>query len=308
MRKTLLVIFSLLCFGVSNAQQRGQYTQWMWHLQAQNPAFVGLKTCIELKSLYRNQWAGLPGSPTSGFFTCGLPIYTEKKKLLTPRQGFGFKFEGDQFGAFHVNRFDVQYAGHFNFTPETRLSIGIAAGVKQWIFNHDEITTLEVDPVVDESASFIAPDASLGFWWNGKNYFVSLAMSELVRNKWNPLTSDSHFGIHTQFSGGFRMIGTEKIAILPYYNLRFPPKGPISMDLNVIFSYMNRMDFGLGIRNKDAFLFLFQYKISEKFALAYSCDFITSALGENHHFSHEFGLSFGNCKSVNTNKTLCPLF
>jgi type IX secretion system PorP/SprF family membrane protein len=304
----LLIIVLFFVYGQLVAQQVPQYSQWFWNLQAHNPAFSGLKTCVEIKSLYRNQWGNLPGSPNSGFLTFSLPIYTERKKLLTPRQGFGFKFEPDKVGPFSVNRFNVNYAAHINFSPETRLSIGISAGVKQWVFDHGKTTTLTVDPIVDEQASFIRPDAGIGAWWNGKNYFISLAFSELLKNKWNPLTSDSRFGWHTQFSGGFRMVGTEKISILPFYMLRFPPKGPISMDLTLVFSYLNKIDVGIGLRNKDAIIGYFQYKFSDKFSLTYSVDFVTSELYSIRHLSHEFGISFGNCKSPNTNKTVCPLF
>lgn len=309
MKKTcysFLFVFLGMSFGFS--QQVPQFSQWFWHLQAINPAFSGIKPCLEIKSLYRNQWANLPGSPNSGFITLNLPIYTEQKKLLSPRQGIGFKFETDKIGAFSMNRFMVNYAGHFNFTPETRLSIGISAGAKQWIFNRDEMTTLEVDPVLQASASFIKPDAALGAWWNGKNYFLSFSMSELVPNKWSPLTNDSKYQIHSYFAAGTRLFVTEKITFLPYGMLRFPPKGPISMDLDLIFSYMNKFDFGIGFRNTDAINGFFQYKLGEKLALAYSLDYVISDLGLNRHFSHEFSLLFGSCKVKNTNKTVCPLF
>ena len=303
-----ILFFVLLCPFSLSAQQSPQYSQWFWHLQALNPAFTGLKSCLEIKTLYRNQWTGLPGSPNSGFLTYSLPIYTKQKKLLSPRQGIGFKFEADKIGAFTMNRFLVSYAGHFNFTPETRLSVGISAGAKQWIFDRDKMTTLEVDPALPESASFIGPDASLGVWWNGKNYFLSLSFSELIRNKWTNISTNSAFGIHSYFCTGTRFIVNEAVTFLPYALLRFPPKGPVSLDLNAVFSYRNKIDFGLGWRSIDAVNFLFQYKFSEKFALAYSMDYITSKLSAGSHFSHEFSISYGTCKSINTNKTVCPLF
>ncbi len=307
LKRIQVLIFVLLC-SVSFGQQTPQYSQWFWHLQALNPAFTGLKSCLEIKTLYRSQWAGLPGSPNSGFLTFSLPVYTQQKKLLTPRQGIGFKFEADKAGAFTMNRFLVSYAGHFNFTPDTRLSIGISAGAKQWVFDRDKMTILDPDPVLQESGSFIAPDAALGFWWNGKNYFLSLSFSELIKNKWTNIAPDSRFGIHTNFCAGTRFILNDQFTFLPYALLRFPPKGPVSADLNVLFSFMNKFDFGFGFRNTDAVNALFQYKFDQKFSIAYSIDYITSNLGTNSHFSHEFSIGFGTCKNINTNKTVCPLF
>jgi type IX secretion system PorP/SprF family membrane protein len=306
-----LLLAFILIFVVafsSQAQQVPQYSQWFWHLQALNPAFSGIKPCLEIKTLYRNQWANIPGSPNSGFITLNLPISTPQKKLLSPRQGIGFKFETDKIGAFSMNRFLVNYAAHFNFTPETRLSIGISGGVKQWVFDRDKMTTFETDPVLQQSASFIRPDAALGAWWNGKNYFLSFSMSELIRSKWNPLTADSRYQIHSYFGAGTRFTLNEKFTLLPYILLRFPPKGPISMDVNAILSYKNKIDIGLGLRNTDAVNLLLQYKFDEKFSIAYSMDYILSDLSNSTHFSHEFSLMFGSCKSRNSNTTVCPLF
>jgi type IX secretion system PorP/SprF family membrane protein len=305
MRKTLTLLFLVLLFDFQ-AQQIPQYSQWMWNLFAVNPAHVGLKPCLEIKALYRNQWTNLEGSPKSGFVTFSTPIYTEKKKFLSPRQGAGFKFETDYFGPFTMNRFNLSYAGHFNFTTETRLSIGISAGFRQWTFEKNKITTLVPDPIINESRSVITPDASCGFWWNGKNYFLGLSFFELTASKWKMNTSKFRF--HTFLNGGFRIKANSYLTILPYALMRIPPKGPVSLDLNVIFNFKNKIDFGLGLRNKDAIIFLLQYKLKENFLLAYSYDHVISTLGKNLFPSHEISLAFGTCRAKPEGKAICPLF
>jgi type IX secretion system PorP/SprF family membrane protein len=304
--KKFLFISSVFFYLTASGQQIPQYSQWMWNLFAVNPAHVGLKPCLEIKSLYRHQYTNFDGAPRSGFLTFSTPIYTEKKKFLTPRQGAGFKFETDQFGPFSMNRFNLSYAGHFNFTPDTRLSIGISAGFRQWVFDKNKITTLVADPIVNESRSFISPDASAGFWWNGKNYFVGLSFFELSRSKWK--INDSRFGLHSLLNAGFRIAANKQITILPYAIMRIPPKGPVSMDLNVIFSFQNKIDFGLGLRNKDAVIFLLQYKIKDNFIIAYSYDHVISSLGKNLYPSHELSFAFGTCRAKAEGKTICPLF
>ena len=69
---------------------------------ALNPAHAGIKTCIDIHSLYRIQWVGFQGAPKSGFLTLSAPIKTKRKNYLSARQGLGLKFETDQ-KTFHVS-------------------------------------------------------------------------------------------------------------------------------------------------------------------------------------------------------------
>lgn len=305
MKKYIPLIMSFISLTVS-AQQIPQYSQWMWNLFAVNPAHVGLKPCLEIKALYRSQWTNLDGAPKSGFLTFSTPIYSEKKKFLSPRQGAGFKFETDNFGPFSMNRFNLSYAGHFNFTTETRLSIGISAGFRQWVFDKNKITTLTPDPVINESRSIITPDASCGFWWNGTNYFVGLSFFELTSSKWK--ISTSKFKAHTMLNGGFRIKANSYLTVLPFGLLRLAPKSPPSLDLNVIFNLKNKIDLGIGLRNKDAVIFLLQFKIKENFIIAYSYDHVISTLGKNLYPSHELSVAFGTCRVKPEGKAICPLF
>ncbi len=306
--KIKLIIFFSLIAGVSFSQQIPQYSQWFWNLFAINPAYAGLKPCLEIKTIYRTQWANLEGSPNSGVLTFSTPIYTQRKKMLTPRQGCGFKFESEKIGPFSMNRFNLSYAGHFNFTPETRLSIGISAGFKQWVFDKDKTTTLVPDPVLQESNSFISPDASLGLWWNGENYFISASFNELARSKWDDIGTDSRFRMHTFFKAGYRKAINDQFTFLPFVLMRIPPKGPVSMDLNLVIDYKNKLGFGLGLRNGDAVNALVLFKFRENFNIGYSFDYSISRLAKNQYFTHEFSLTYGTCKNKSTSKTICPLF
>ncbi len=306
-KQTLVLCLFLLSTNIS-AQQIPQYSQWFWNMYSINPAFVGLKQCLEIKTVYRNQWSNLEGSPNSGFLTFSTPIYTLRKKEYTPRQGCGFKYETEKIGPFTMNRFNLSYAGHFNFTADTRLSLGLSAGFKQWVFDKQKVTTLVPDPIVNESNSYFSPDATFGAWWNGKNYFVSASFHELIRSKWDNIGTTSRFKIHTFLSAGLRKSINNQFTLLPFVLVRIPPKGPLSMDLNLVLNYSNKIDFGVGFRNGDALTALLQIKFRENFAIGYSFDYVISKLGRDQFFSHEFGLTYGTCKGKATSQTICPLF
>src|SRR5690606_18684603 len=123
MRKFLILFAFVLVSIVGLTQQIPQYSQWSLHQFAGNPAHAGIKPCIDVHALYRLQWVGFEGAPRSGFFTMAVPLSAKRRKYLSARHGTGFKFETDQIGQFNVNRFNLAYAAHFNFTTDNRLSL-----------------------------------------------------------------------------------------------------------------------------------------------------------------------------------------
>lgn len=308
MRSVIFFFFSMLLAFSAKSQQLPQYSQWFWNQLAINPAHSGIKSCVEVKTQIRTQWLGLEGAPNSGNFTFSIPLYAKRKSFLSARHGLGARFERDQIGAFTGNRFNLSYAAHLNFTQDNRLSVGIGAGIQQWAYNKDKATTVVADPLLAQSNTMIAPDANLGFWWNGKNYYFGLAIQELTRSSWQRISNDSRFKFHYSLSAGYRWLVKEGITILPSAIVRIPPKSKISADLNVIVDFNNQFGIGVGYRNTDAVMFFMNVKIKEQFAIGYSFDYVLSSLGRNEFFTHEISLTFSGCKALKVTKTGCPMF
>ncbi len=301
----LLVVFF---FRSGSAQQLPQYTQWVYNQFAINPAHAGIKNCLDIHSLYRTQWLGFDGAPKSGFLTIAAPIHTKRKQLLSARHGVGAKVEVDNIGAFSSTRLNFAYAAHFNFTPETRLSLGLYAGFVQFGYNPQNTVTINPDPSISKTASFIAPDATFGAWWNGKNYYLGFVEQNLIHSKWNNIGTDSKFRFHTIFNGGYRYAINQSFTLLPAFILRIPPAGPASLDLNLLCDFQNQFGFGLGYRNVDAVMLFASFKIKQQLSIQYSFDFITSPLRKGTVNSHELSIAFTTCKPKNTKTTTCSLF
>ena len=66
----LIVMF----WGTSNAQQDAQYTQYMFNTMSVNPAYAGSRGQLSAALLYRKQWLGLDGAPTTQTFNLHSPI------------------------------------------------------------------------------------------------------------------------------------------------------------------------------------------------------------------------------------------
>jgi type IX secretion system PorP/SprF family membrane protein len=300
-----LLLYMSLC---ARAQQVAQYSQWSFNQFAINPAMAGLKNCLDVRAAYRMQWAGFEGAPQTGLFTINAPIKARRKKFNSPYHGLGAKIERDQFG--HFNNFAISgaYAVHFPIGREKRLSFGVLAGIQQFGFDQSNVTTIDPDLAVGESSSnFMFPLLGFGGWYNSKNFFVGISMDQLARNRWGDIGFNSRFGLHTKLTSGTRITFDNKNSVLPAILIRIPPKGPASIDLNLMFDFTDKFLVGLGYRNTDALIAMARLRL-EKFSVGYSFDFITSDIRGGNFHTHEISLMYNTCRSRGNSTSACPLF
>src|SRR6202035_3990251 len=69
----LLSVF-LSCMQLLSAQQKPQYTQYVFNNYLLNPAVAGIENYTDVKAGYRSQWTGLQGAPVTSYLTIDAPI------------------------------------------------------------------------------------------------------------------------------------------------------------------------------------------------------------------------------------------
>jgi len=301
-------LFLLMSNSVSFGQQLTQYTQSSWHQFAQNPAHAGIKKCADIHSLYRIQWVGFEGAPSSGFLTLSVPLSSKRRQFLSARHGLGLKFETDRIGQFSIQRFNVAYAGHFNFNKTDRLSLGLYAGVLQTGYDPSSITTGIPDPVLESQGSFFAPDATFGAWYNSTNYYAGLVLQNLIGNKWTNISEDSKNRFHAIINGAYLFPLNDRYALLPTLQMKFAARGKAAVDIAAHIDYDNKFSLGLGVRNTDAVMVFAQIKIQEQFSIGYSFDYTLSKIQLGASNTHELSLRFTTCKPDRKSTTGCSLF
>lgn len=308
MKKLLVISFILSINGSLKAQQLPQYTQWAFHQFALNPAHAGIKECVDISTLYRNQWVGFEGAPKTGFFALSIPLSSKRKQYLSARQGTGFKFETDRIGQFNMTRINIAYAAHFNFDKINRLSLGLYGGIVQLGYDPSTTTTQFPDPSISQESNFTSPDASFGAWYNSENYYFGLTLRNLIPSKWEDIGNDSRYRFHLGMNGGYRFKLQNNISLSPAFNLKIPPRGPLDLDFNLHVNYKNIIGIGVGYRTVDAALLFFNLKIAQQFSIGYSYDITLSDVKLVSRNTHEISLRFTTCKKSKSNSNSCPLF
>lgn len=307
MRIIFYILFCVLT-QFSIAQQLTQYSQWSTHQFSFNPAHAGIKQCVDIHSLFRTQWVGFDGAPKSGFLTVSIPLQAQRKQFLSARHGTGFKFETDRIGQFGFNRINAAYAAHFNFDKTNRLSLGLYAGIVQMAYDPSTTIVLETDPAVFNQANFIAPDASFGAWYNAENFYAGLTLQSLITSKWKDIGYDSRHRFHANIHGGYRFAVNDDISLLPGILLKFPPRGPWALDLNMHLDYKNFLNVGLGYRNTDALMAFVSIRLIDQLTIGYSFDYTLSAVQLAAKNTHEISIRFTTCKVQRQGSADCPMF
>lgn len=306
--RRIIIILLLLTASNSFGQQLTQYSQWSWHQFAINPAHAGIKSCIDVHSLYRLQWVGFEGAPRSGFLTLSVPLDKRRKQYLSARHGLGLKFETDRIGQFSIQRFNVAYAAHFNFNQTDRLSLGLYAGVVQTGYDPSSITTANPDPILENQGSFLAPDATFGAWYNSEKYYGGLVLQNLFASTWKNIGDDSKNRFHTVIHGGYLLTLTDQLSLLPTLQAKFAGRGKTAVDLGLHLDYRNTLSLGLGFRNTDALMLFAQIKIQEQLSIGYSFDYTLSKIQLGAKNTHEVSIRFTSCKVDRKSTTGCSLF
>ena len=305
----LIVVLSFLLLSLSLlGQQLPQYSQWAMNQFAENPAHAGIKRCVDIHSLYRMQWVGFDGAPNSGFLSVSIPLAAKRRQYLSARHGTGFKFETDQIGSFNVNRLSAAYAAHFNFDEYTRLSLGLYAGIMQLGYDPSGLQGNDPDPAVMNEGSIVTPDASFGAWFNAEKYYFGLTLKNLIPSKWNTVGLNTRNRFHASLTAGCQLSISESISLTPAGIVRIPPKGPVSVDLNLMMDIKNTVGLGIGYRNTDAIIALLNIKIQEQFSISYSFDYTLSNIQLGANNTHEISLRYTTCKPRKTTSASCPLF
>lgn len=308
MKKDLLLIFSVLYLSIGWTQQTSNMSQWISHQYAINPAYTGIKECMEVQASFRGQWIRINGAPYTGWVSIHSPLSAKRKKFLSARHGLGGLVNIEQIGPFQDIRLQFSYAGHFNFSIDNRLSLGLAFGARQLSFDIEEAKPLTPDPVINGSASQILPTATFGAWWNGKKYFIGFSMAELIPVKWNIIGLNARHQMHVTLTGGYKFQLNPKLTLVPGLYVAYTKNTPINLQVHAMMEYQRKIGFGLGFRNTDALIAMIGIRFREKWKLGYSYDFILSKLRPNTFHTHELTLSFSPCKQRVENSSSCPNF
>src|SRR6185295_13637289 len=116
----LATLMAFMAFADVEAQQNPHYTQYMYNMNVINPAYAGSKDHLSGGLLYRNQWVGIDGAPTTFSLSGSSPV--------GKNVGAGLSLVSDQIGPVKEQDVYADFSYTLNLGGEHRLALGLKAG------------------------------------------------------------------------------------------------------------------------------------------------------------------------------------
>jgi type IX secretion system PorP/SprF family membrane protein len=321
MLKRTLLLTALLCVIVLStyAQQKPQYTQYIFNNFLLNPAVAGIENYTDVKLGHRSQWSGLEGAPVTAYLTINAPIgnnftqgdatsfpsggdnpysrlYTQDYRAAEPHHGIGFMLVTDKAGPIEQTNMAATYAYHIGLAPRLNLAVGVSAGVNHLYLN-TALITLEYQydfALTDINNNQWKPDAGVGVWLYSSDYYVGVSAQQIIPqnqffttgNKLNLNKSVPHYFA----TAGYKLYLSDDVTLLPSALLKFIEPAPTSFDINMKISFRDKFWFGGSYRRDDSFGVLAGFNLNSLINVSYSYDVTTSALNTVSNGSHEIVL------------------
>jgi type IX secretion system PorP/SprF family membrane protein len=297
-----LVILIAACSVSAKAQQHPMYSQYMFNMLNINPAYAGTRGVVTATALYRNQWVGIDGAPTTTSIGFDMPI--KEKKI-----GVGLQLYDDKLGIERTTGLNASYAFRIQLTESGTLSLGLQAGILNYRANYTEVRTFQPnDPSFNQNISGILPSAAAGIYYNSDRFYIGVSTPALLKTKISydnstDISSVTGRDLHLYLASGFVMNLSRDLALKPSILIKAVSGAPVEYDLNANLWIQNTLSLGFSYRTGDAYVGMAELQLSKQLRLGYAYDKTFSDLGSYNNGTHElmlrmeFGSSNGKVAS-----------
>ena len=267
----ILVLLGLAQTGFG--QQETQFSQYMFNQLAYNPAYAGSRNVTSATAVFRKQWWGFPGAPTTGNISIHAPLSNE-------RHGFGGNFVHDRIGVVAQNILELSYAYRIPI-GKGQLALGLLGGFTNYTNRFSEITTRDPDQILPANdLTAWLPRAGTGIYFNTDNFYAGLSAPNILAGRYFRYNNDNVQDVaDKQRSHYYAMVGgvvalSENIDMRPSAAFKYVDNAPASLDLNTTFFFQETFGVGAGYRTSRELIFMIEYYSSKYvrfgYAFAYS--------------------------------------
>ena len=299
------IIAGVLIQGIQTrlmAQQEAMFTQYMFNGLLINPAYAGSHNNLSMSALFRTQWVGLDGAPSTQSFSAHSP-------LGSSRVSMGMSFLHDKIGIFDQYGMFSSYSYRIPLNEEQDffLYFGLQGGFSSYTIAYSIVSAS--DPVYNSGdIRELYPNVGTGLYLASKRFYFGASVPQLLTAKnigyEGPLLEQVY---HLFISTGYVFDLNKSLKLKPNILLKAVEGAPAEMDINLNMLIKEVLWAGLSWRSMDSFDALFQIQINERMQFGYSYDFITlTDIKRVSAGSHEFNLNY--MLSFNKRRIITPRY
>jgi type IX secretion system PorP/SprF family membrane protein len=300
MKHTYLFILALFFYQQTHAQQYPLFTNFMMNRYGFNPA-INLDTAGVIANLvYRKQWSGLEGAPST-------QIAGIRGRIKPLSFGVGGYFFHDQAGV--VGR--TGGYGMFNYMRQmganTRMSIGAAIGYYALRLDNNFQVTDDVDQVLPnarDGKQFV--DFNVGVYLETGDLMLGFSVPQIAERElsFSNLPEKAKLVRHYHALLGYRLKLNDKITVEPNALLKLLGNVPAQIDGGVKVKF-DKFWLGALYRSEDAMNVMAGVDLGNM-EVSYSYDLTTSELRNYSNGTHELSLELRFGKPKDSDGDGCP--
>ncbi len=291
MIKIKLLILSFVIICNSYAQQFPGLSQYMFTNMAINPAYAGSHEALTASMLYRNQWFGIKGAPTTKLFSTHTPLNNQKIAL-------GLTVYNASLSIHENTAAFLNYAYRFRI-GNGKLSFGIKGGIDMYNDNWNKIKTIDDNDqaFMTPSTSFLFPNFGIGSYYYNDKFFGGISIPFIFSYK--EKSSGNGFQFYHQMKNynyfvtiGGLILDKKHIKIQPSVLIKYQKGSGTQIDFSNFFIINKMIWVGSSYRLSNEIISMLQYKINEQLRIGYAYDHSLGYLNGYNHGSHEILLQY----------------
>jgi len=277
--------------AVGQAQQIGQYTQYFSNQLVLNPAFAGADEALSLTLVYRTQWTGLEGAPSTQSLS-GHSLFKTK------HIGIGATLVNDKIGIHQNLSFNASFAYHLQLRRDAFISMGLQLGLNH---KQSDFASLagQVQNSTDPSVSQVKqsgthPQVGTGFYYRDPRLHLGLSALNLVSGK-TKITDSSSIELDRQhffLFGRYRFPVGPNLKVQPGLLVKYLPGVPISYDVNLSAIFNEVLLSGIAYRSFESIALILQAKLTPQLKAGYNYDYPVGKTSRLSSSSHELMLNY----------------
>lgn len=286
----LRVAFVMCMVMTAQAQQKAQFTQYMFNSLILNPALAGSDEALSVTFLNRRQWTGVDGAPV-----------TQTLSLHTPfangRTGVGLYLVNDKIGVHRNQSFQSSYSYRVYVSANAYFSMGLQAGLNLHRSDYTSLATnasLNDPKLANGTISNTTFNAGAGIFFKNERFEAGLSVPEIIPE--NVLFNDttrvpwqrSQYFLFLKYSIPINnMLDFEPSVLIKYM------RGvPVSYDINACILIKEVLMLGVSYRRKESVDFLLKGRVTPQLQLGYAYDYGTGEVARTGNGTHELLINY----------------
>lgn len=285
--------FSAPAFG----QQDPMYSQYMFNGLSINPAYAGSRDALSTTALFRKQWVGLEGAPSTQSFSLHSPTRNR-------RNAFGFQIVNDNISYLGQTWLTFSYAYRIEIGEKAHLHLGLQGSIYNYRINWNQAELIDPNDnvILGYGNNLWLPNAGAGAWYYNDKFYAGISVPHLLVNSLDKnrpgisvLAASANIAAlrrHGFLTAGYVFDLSPDVKFKPSFLLKYVQAAPVELDLNGQFYFYDKLGIGGSYRTGDGIVAMVNYFFTPQLHAGYAFDYPFTKLNGYTSGSHEIMIGY----------------